>query len=143
METAKRIVETAWLGCLGGTGYLTAPALFAVLDDRALAGQTAGHLFHLVTLLTLACGPLLALSPPVDRRPALYRWLALAIVVLLSANEWGVRPWMDAARLPDGTPGPGFGPRHGVSAVIYLAASLLGAGLLLVRSRNLSPKRSD
>ena len=143
METGKRIVETAWLGCLWCTGYLTAPALFAVLDDRALAGAIAGHLFHLVTLLSLVCGSLLALSPPADRRPALYRGLAIGIVVLLCANEWAVRPWMDAARLPDGSPGPAFGPGHGVSAVVYLAASLLGAGLLLIRSRSLRPRRSD
>lgn len=143
MESGKRIIETAWLGCLWCTGYLTAPALFSVLDDRALAGQAAGHLFHVVTLLSLVCGPVLVLSPPADRRKLLYRGLALAIVVLLAANEWVVRPWMDAARLPDGSPGPDFGARHGASAVIYLIASLLGAGLLLVRPRSLRPTRSD
>ncbi len=143
METGKRIVETAWLGCLWCTGYLTAPALFSVLDDRALAGQTAGHLFHLVTWLSLVCGTLLAVSPPADRRPGLYRGLALAVMALLAANEWGVRPWMDAARLADGSPGPDFGLRHGVSAVLYLVASLLGAGLLIVRRGVLRPSRSD
>lgn len=142
VESGKRIIETAWLGCLWCTGYLTAPALFSVLDDRALAGQLAGHLFHLVTLLSVVCGSILLLSPPADRRTTLYRGLALAIVVLLAANEWGVRPWMDAARLPDGSPGPDFGARHGVSAVLYLAASLLGAGLLLARSGRLTPTRS-
>jgi len=136
LEAVKRIVETAWLGCLWAVGYLAAPALFAVLDNRALAGQTAGYLFHRVTLLSLACAAFLIALPPAGRPRRVYRIIALAIVVLLAANEWGVRPWMDSARLADGTPGPDFGMRHGVSAVVYLVASLLGVALLAVRTRS-------
>jgi hypothetical protein len=136
VEAVKRIVETAWLGCLWCVGYLAAPALFAVLDDRALAGQTAGYLFHQVTLLTLVCGAFLVALPPAGRPRRVYRFIVLAIVMLLAANEWGVRPWMDSARLADGTPGPDFGLRHGVSAMVYLVASLLGVALLAVRTRS-------
>jgi hypothetical protein len=37
---------------------------------------------------------------------------------------------MDAARLPDGSPGEDFLLIHGVSAIAYLVASLLGVVLL-------------
>jgi len=44
-EHLYSIVITLWVGALWAIGYLAAPTLFHVLDDRALAGKVAGQLF--------------------------------------------------------------------------------------------------
>jgi hypothetical protein len=61
--------------------------------------------------------------------------LILAMMILLGASEWIVRPMMEAARLPDGTPGDGFGMLHGISATLYLLASLGGIFLVALGAR--------
>ena len=135
MEAVKRILETLWIGALWFAGYVAAPAAFAVLDSRADAGELAGALFTRVALITVVAGLALWAFPPARSTVRLYRTVAGAIVVLVAANEWLIRPWMNAARLADGAPGPEFGMRHGVSAVIYLLASLLGVLLIALRKR--------
>ena len=56
------------------------------------------------------------------------------MMALIGATEWIVRPLMEATRLSDGTPGAGFGMWHGVSALLYLFASLLA--ILLVAAKD-------
>ena len=67
------------------------------------------------------------------RQKRLRAVLIVSIMFLLALGEWLVRPMMEAARLPDGTPGEGFAALHGVSAVLYLLASL--ACVFLVAAR--------
>ena len=67
------------------------------------------------------------------RQRRLRATLIVSVMSLLAIGEWLVRPMMEAARLPDGTPGEGFAALHGVSAVLYLAASL--ACVFLVAAR--------
>jgi hypothetical protein len=45
-------------------------------------------------------------------------------VALLLFNEWALKPVMDQALARGSALGLGFGPWHGVSALIYLAACL-------------------
>lgn len=136
MRIGERLVQTLWIGAIWTTGYIVAPSLFEHLDDRATAGRVAGELFTIVTWLSMICGALL-LAAMVrlkgSRQKRLRAALIVSIMFLLALGEWVVRPMMEAARLPDGTPGEGFAALHGVSAVLYLAASL--ACVLLVAAR--------
>jgi len=131
---ARRLVVTTWLGVLWSVGYLAAPVLFEMLEDTRLAGMIAGQLFHLVAWLSLIAAALLLGLLPLTATPGRLRSAKMAaagiMVSLVSAMEWIVRPMMESARLPDGSAGEQFLVLHGVSAVMYLLASLLGLVLL-------------
>ena len=133
MRIGERLIQTLWVGAIWTTGYIVAPSLFEHLDSRATAGRVAGELFTVVTWLSMICGGLLLLAsvrPGRQRGTPLRNCLIIAIMLLLGTSQWVVRPMMEAARLPDGTPAEGFGMLHGISATLYLMASL--AGVLLV-----------
>ena len=114
------------MGGLCAVGYLAAPVLFSLLEDRTLAGRLAGAMFTAATAASLViAGCLVALwlaARHVERRKVVLVVLAAGI---LAGNEWGLRPLMEAARLQDGAPGPGFGVLHGISWGLWLVASVL------------------
>ncbi len=128
----ERILETLWVGSLWTVGYLVAPTLFASLDDRATAGRIAGELFWIETLISVAVGiMLLAIHISTSARRWSGRcWLIVSMVGLLSVSEWVVRPFMAAARLEQGSDSELFAILHGVSALLYLVAAVLGLGLI-------------
>ena len=134
---ASRVLLSLWAGSLWTVGYLAAPTLFAVLDDRRLAGEIAGRLFYAETWLSLICAALILLPEFIgDLRRAIFKLdniLVILCVVLLAGAEWGVRPLMDASRFADGGAGPDFAMWHGVAAGMYLSASIV-ALILLWRS---------
>ncbi len=141
MRIGERLIQTLWIGAIWTTGYIVAPSLFEHLDDRATAGRVAGELFTLVTWLSIVCGGLLLLAMirlQGGRQRRLRATLIVSIMSLLAIAEWLVRPMMEAARLPDGTPGEGFAALHGVSAALYLAASLAGVFLVAARMPGVS-----
>ena len=129
---SRRVVVALWAGLLVTVGALVAPTLFRVLPERALAGLVAGELFHLVTWLSVPAAALaFLLHAPDGPGPLRHRLWALAPAALLLANEFGLRPAMDAARAA-GRVTPAFMAWHAVSAALYAGATLL-ALLLLVR----------
>lgn len=133
---AEPVLLTLWVGSLWTIGYLVAPQLFSVLEDRALAGEIAGRLFAVEARLTIVCGLALILGwRLVNGRFLLERRLLLVLLMLACqvSGEWIARPLMVAARAADGAVTSQFALWHGVSAVMYLIASV--AGLLLVLSR--------
>jgi len=140
MRTGEALLQTLWVGALWTVGYLVAPALFEYLDTSAEAGFVAGRLFTIVTWLSMVCGGLLLVATARGdgpRRSTVLRVsVILVMLVLLGASEWIVRPLMEAARLPDGTPGDGFGMLHGISATLYLVASLGGVFLVALGPRD-------
>ncbi len=127
---ARRVILGLWVGSLWTVGYVAAPTLFAVLDDRRLAGEIAGQLFFAETWLSLICATLIVLPEFTgDNRRTIFRLdniLVMICVAFVAGAEWGVRPLMDASRLADGSSGTGFAMWHGVAAGMYLWASLCG-----------------
>ena len=130
----KRLVLTVWLGTIWCVGYLAAPVLFENLDDPALAGLLAGKMFAAVGWISLVAGPTMAAltiyTSTRSKRRSLKLFCIAGVMACMTAVHWWLRPMMDAARLPDGSPGEDFLLIHGVSAVAYLVASLLGLVLL-------------
>lgn len=130
LRVGEQLLQTLWVGALWTVGYLVAPVLFAELDSSAEAGRLAGSLFTLVAWLSLVCGGLLLLALNLSEADRVRGILIVAMLLLICANEWGIRPVMEAARLPDGTTGPRFGMLHGISATMYLVVSLTGLFLV-------------
>lgn len=141
-STANRVVLGLWAGSLWTVGYLAAPTLFSVIDDRAVAGEVAGRLFLAEAVISVICGLLVLASPVLSKGFAALRQgtelLALLTLLLVVASEWLVGAWIDASRLPDGTPGPGFGLAHGVAAMLYLLASVTALAALWTSNRRSS-----
>lgn len=141
MRVGEALIQTLWVGALWSVGYLSAPVLFQHLPTAAEAGRLAGEMFTVVTWLSMACGSLLLAGAFMARRDgsggSLRAGLIVAMMALLGASEWLVRPLMEAARLPDGSPGEGFGPLHGLASGLYLLASLAGVLLVAMEARGL------
>jgi hypothetical protein len=93
LPAADRIQLPLWAGSLWVVGFVVAPVLFAELDDRALAGSTAGTLFTLTSYMGLACGALLlVLNGVIQKR---INWRALVItgmLLLIVAGQFVITP---------------------------------------------------
>jgi hypothetical protein len=142
LDALERVVLTAWVGGMWAIGYVAAPVLFKVLDDRRLAGELAGHMFKIIAIAGLICGAVLVMLA-IARAGA--RWLRswrggvlLLMMVLVAVGLFVVQPMIQEVKaqgLEEGSDARRrFGMLHGVSSLLYLATSvgglvLVGAGL--------------
>lgn len=134
---ARLLLVTLWAGSLWTVGYVAAPTLFASFD-RPLAGAVAATLFTSQAWVSIACGgALLALFTQVLDARARRRMqlLVVAMLVCAVAMHFGLQPLMASLRggVMDEAARARFGILHGVSALIYLAESVM-AGFLLFKN---------
>jgi hypothetical protein len=111
-----RVLFVLWAGSLCSTVWV-ALIVFHAQADRHLAGQIAARLFSIETYLGLSVAVLAAMAGNASRY--LLGYLAAA---LLACNEWALKPAMEQARTHGSALGLGFGPWHGISALLYLIA---------------------
>ncbi|MCB1917730.1 MAG: DUF4149 domain-containing protein [Rhodocyclaceae bacterium] len=134
-----QLVASLWAGAQWTVGYLVAPTLFALLDDRREAGRIAGWLFERVHLLGLGCAALLLVMLAVRRRSAVVRERLLAVVaamlVLSLMLQFWIQPTMHGLKLAGEVAGGAFATWHGVSSGLYLLQSLLAAVLVVGAQR--------
>ncbi|KPJ91196.1 MAG: hypothetical protein AMJ53_12140 [Gammaproteobacteria bacterium SG8_11] len=127
---AERVLLTAWVGGLWAIGYIAAPTLFTVLDDRRLAGQLAGEMFHVINWLGISCGIVLLLIVLKRYGRVWQMWVLLVMLVLVVNNEFVLQPMMaelKAHGLTEGSEAKSrFGLLHGLSSSVYLLTSILG-----------------
>ena len=131
----ERILLTLWVGGMWTVGYIVAPTLFAVLDDRQLAGMIAGHLFTTMSYIGLVCGGLLLFGN-------IYRtgiqdktsYILLLMLTLIAIGQFILQPMMVELKLQGLLEGSAaaanFGKLHGVSSILFMITSI--AGLILV-----------
>jgi len=142
----QSIAATLWVGGMWVTGYVVAPVLFATLSDRPLAGLVAGRLFSLIAWIGMACAAYLLIDRLVRYRAGALRqalfWIVIVMLALTLAGEFGVQPVMAALKqqaLPSPVMESALRDRfvlwHGVSSVIYLIESVLGAALIILPGR--------
>ena len=124
-KNAFRVLFTLWAGSLWAVAIFVAPTLFHVLTDKHTAGQIATRLFGYEAYLAIGLAVLVLLTPARGRYFPGY--LAAAF---LTVDEWAVKPLMENARLHGSALGLGFGPWHGISAVLYVIACLLVLALV-------------
>ncbi|MFS2016904.1 DUF4149 domain-containing protein [Massilia sp. CT11-108] len=145
LASARVLLAALWAGSVWAVSYLAAPSAFAVLDSTQ-AGNVVGVMLTRSAWLAIALAALLALltsrAADVDARRK--RWLYALIVGMLACSlvvYLGLQPMMAAIRAAAGPAGVRASPQwgtfaalHGVSQVLYLAESILGA-LLVVKAR--------
>lgn len=89
----ERILLTLWIGGMWTTGLVVAPTLFKNFE-RALAGDIAGRLFSMLSLIGIACAVLLLAVAVLRARRAVWRdWRAgvvLLMLVIILIGEFGV-----------------------------------------------------
>lgn len=140
------LAATAWVGGLWAVGYLAVPILFHAQPDRQLAGMLAGQMFAVLGYLGIACGAYLlawrlAVSSRAALREGVFR-IAAAMLLLTLLSQFGIQPLMadlKAQALPLEVSQSAFAGQfrmwHGVSSILYLLQSLLGALLVIGASR--------
>jgi hypothetical protein len=130
----ERILLTLWVGGLWAIGYMVAPALFANLEDRALAGSLAGVMFDIIAYIGLVCGALLLLFNQLRSPGRRFNWRALVLtgmLLLVMIGEFYVAPEIAGLRAQGLSDSPVFARLHGVASVAYLVTSLLGLSLVI------------
>ncbi|MBP6115884.1 MAG: DUF4149 domain-containing protein [Neisseriaceae bacterium] len=134
----RSLAVVAWVGALWFAGYVAAPVLFQMLP-KMTAGNVAGRLFEVIAYLGLVCGAILLLFGLFEAGAKLFKTayfkLVVAMLLCVGLNHFGVTPIIEALKFNHShvvlqTVGGSFGLWHGVSSVIYLVTSLLGAFLV-------------
>ena len=130
----ERVLLTLWVGALWAIGYIAAPTLFAMIEDKSVAGGLAGQMFHVTSYLGLVCGSFLLVSIFLRKRFHWQVWLLLFMLVLVASSEFILQPMMEALKaqgIVDGGPTKKqFGILHGVASTLYLVVSLCGLSLV-------------
>lgn len=136
------LVASAWVGGMWTAGYVAAPVLFQSLPDKALAGMVAGKLFAVAAYMGLLCALYLLIYFHMARGKQVLRqgvfWVVVVMLSLTLIGQFGMQPLLadlKSQALPQyvmESPFAGsFKFWHGVSSIIFLVQSLLGAVLLL------------
>jgi hypothetical protein len=134
LESARKVLLTAWVGGLWAIGYIAAPVLFTVLDDRKLAGMLAGEMFHIINWLGLVCGILLLVITLKRFGRTWQFWVVLAMLLIVLNNEFLLQPMMAELKnqgLAEGSLAKSrFGMLHGIASSLYLLTSIMGLALV-------------
>ena len=145
LANVRLLLAALWAGSVWAVSYLAAPSAFSVLDSTQ-AGNVVGVMLTrsawLAIALAVLLGMLVARAADLDTRRR--RWLYGVIAGMLACSlvvYLGLQPMMAAIREAAGPAGVRASPQwgtfaalHGVSQVLYLAESILGA-LLVVKAR--------
>jgi vacuolar-type H+-ATPase subunit I/STV1 len=145
LANVRLLLAALWAGSVWAVSYLAAPSAFAVLDSTQ-AGNVVGVMLTRSAWLAIVLGLLLMLlvarAGDLDTRRR--RWLYGVIAGMLACSlvvYLGLQPMMAAIREAAGPAGVRaskqwgtFAALHGVSQVLYLVESILGA-VLVMKSR--------
>lgn len=131
----ERVLLTLWVGGLWAIGYIAAPTLFSILEDKTVAGGLAGQMFHIMSYIGLVCGSLLLVSVFIRNRLQWQVWLLILMLVLVASSEFILQPMMEGLKVQgivEGSPTrKQFGILHGVASTLYLIVSLCGLSLVM------------
>lgn len=144
-SSARLLVAALWAGSLWALGYVAAPAVFATVEST-VAGDIVARLLERQAWLAMGCAALLLVlvrfGADLDARRK--RTLTILVVAMLAcalAIYFALQPAMAQIREAAGPGGvraspywTRFATLHGVSQLLHLVESVLGA-VLLVKSR--------
>ncbi|MEQ1533466.1 MAG: DUF4149 domain-containing protein [Sideroxydans sp.] len=133
---------TLWVGGLWVIGYLAVPTLFYSQPDRQLAGMLAGKMFETLGYVGIVCGAFLllhrwlAVGKKVSRDVS--AWLIIVMLCITLLTQFTIQPLMTGLKLqalPLDVMQSAFAGQfkmwHGISSIIYLIESVLGAWLVM------------
>jgi len=141
-----RVLVALWAGGMWTVGYIAAPALFAMLDDRMLAGNIAGRLFTVIAWTGMGTAVYLLAFMAVRRGRAILRdklfWVVVAMLACVAVGYLGIQAEMAALKAGVGSldvmesaAREKFAMLHGVSSAVYLVQSMLAAWLAVGAGR--------
>jgi len=138
LEGLERLLLSLWVGVMVGIGYIAAPVLFKVLDDRKLAGGLAGEMFHLVTIIGLIFGGILLLlrykEESIEFLKQWRGWLLLLMLCLVATSMFVLQPMIaevKALGISEGSDSAKkFGMLHGISSLLYMITVVSGIFLI-------------
>lgn len=147
-EHLALVIVTLWVGGMWAVGYLVAPVLFDMVPDRVLAGRVAGRLFDFVGWFGLGSAIFLLLFVALRLGWGAFRsglfWLVLALLAMVAAGHFGIQPLMAELKatawprdVMNSVMRDRFATWHGVSSVLYLIQSLMGAILVVALRKSL------
>lgn len=133
---------TLWVGGLWMIGYLAVPTLFYSQPDRQLAGMLAGKMFETLGYVGIVCGMYLLLHRWLVTGKQFARdisaWLLIVMLSITLLTQFTIQPLMadmKSQALPLEVMQSAFAERfkmwHGISSILYLIESLLGAWLVM------------
>ena len=136
------LAVTAWVGGLWAIGYIAVSILFRAQPDKQLAGMLSGQMLAMMGYIGIVCGAYLLLYRLTLSGKAAVRerafWLVAAMLVITLLLQFGIYPLMADIKLQAQSPdvmqsalAPSFRMWHGISSVLYLVESLLGAALVI------------
>jgi hypothetical protein len=142
------VTLSAWLGAAILVAAVVAPAAFAVLPSRTLAGALVGRVLPVLFYSGAAIGLVVALLAR-GAMPSTARVVAGAVIAATClAAQLLVAPRIERIRVNVGRPidelAPGdprrtaFGRLHGVSVLLLGAAALAGGAALVLTLRTMS-----
>ena len=138
LQITERILLTAWVGGLWVIGYLVAPVLFKMLDDRRMAGELAGQMFKIIAIVGLVCGTVLLIAA-LQRHGAKWLqawrvWTLVAMIILVAIGLFVLQPMIQDVKAQGLVEGSEhvrrFGILHGISSILYLLTSVGGLALV-------------
>ncbi|MDO8264090.1 MAG: DUF4149 domain-containing protein [Gallionella sp.] len=132
---------TAWVGGLWSIGYAVT-ILFRAQPDKQLAGMLSGQMFDVISYTGIVCGAYLLLYRlAISGKDAVREWvfwLVAAMLVITLLLQFGIHPLMAEIKLQANSPdvmqsamAPSYKMWHGISSILYLVESLLGAALVI------------
>ncbi len=142
----ERVLLTLWVGGLWTVGYMVAPALFATLEDRALAGTLAGLMFEIIAWIGMGCALVLLLINQLryPRRRLNWRMLVLlAMLLLVMLGQFVLVPTMAELRAAGQADADAFARLHGIAALVYLVNSVLGLVLVMAQDQGGAGRAAD
>ena len=134
LRAGERIILTLWVGSLWAIGYIAVPALFANLEDRALAGTLAAVMFEIVAYIGIVCSSLLLLFNLLRTPGWRLNWRAIVLSIMLLlviVGQFVVAPLIGELRGAGAVASPAFAWLHAAASFAYLVTSLLGVALVV------------
>ena len=151
LQHLDAVLLTLWVGSLWSIGYLAVPILFQAQPDKQLAGMLAGEMFRVQSLAGIVCGLYLLgrrglRAGKVAMRQPFFLTIALMLTLTLLIT-FGIQPLMaqlKAQALPlevmQSALANKFALWHGISSILYLLESLLGALAVVLFFRTALPR---
>jgi len=139
---AASLATTAWVGGLWAIGYIAVTILFRAQPDKQLAGMLSGQMFAVISYIGIVCGMYLLLYRLAISGKAAVRewvfWLVAAMLAITLLLQFGIHPLMadiklqaQSADVMQSALAPRFKVWHGISSIMYMVESLLGAALVI------------
>jgi len=128
----ERILLTLWIGGMWITGYVVAPTLFSLLEDKSMAGTIAGQLFMIMNYIGMFSAVLLLIGHYNKVQQVFFKhwltWVLLIMLAIILLGQYVLTPMMSELRsqeMTDVIKGE-FGRLHAFSSLSFFINSVLG-----------------